>query len=93
MTKALTLRLPPELLAKAESRASRLGLKRTLYVRSLIEKDVAPPEETPRPKHVFASEDLVGYYEGECEPATNARVRERLREKALRKWSASQTQD
>jgi hypothetical protein len=85
MTKAMTVRLPPDLLNKAEARASKLGVKRTRYVRGLIERDVNATGTVSAKKHVFASKDLIGYYEGEEEPATNARVRERLRLRACRK--------
>ena len=84
MTKVLTLRLPSELLRKAEGRASQMGLARTKYVRALIERDVTPPGGQPR-KHVFASEDLAGYYEGEAPPATNAIVRAQMRGRGTRK--------
>ena len=93
MNKALTLRLPADLLSKAETRATGLGLKRTRYVQQLIEQDVNNSAPPATQKHVFASEDLMGMYEGEPGPATNARVREKLRDKASRSWSKSPTQD
>ena len=74
MTKILTIRIPPELLSKAEARAARLGLDRAKYVRSLIEEDLAAKE--PQRKHRFASADLAGSYVGDGKSATNARVRE-----------------
>lgn len=77
MTKILTLRLDAELLSKAEARAARLGLDRAKYVRSLIEEDLATPQTAAQQK--FASEDLVGMYEGNGTAATNAIVRERMR--------------
>ena len=77
MTQILTLRLDPDLLGKAEARAARLGLDRAKYVRSLIEEDLAgAPAATHRK---FASEDLVGMYEGPGIAATNESVRQRLR--------------
>lgn len=80
MTKILTVRLPAGLHDKAEARAMRLGLDRAKYVRSLIEDDLSGARgKTPR---VFASEDLVGLYEGDTGPATNASARERLRARA-----------
>jgi hypothetical protein len=55
----------------------RLGLDRAKYVRSLIEDDLSGARgRTPR---VFASEDLVGLYQGDTGPATNASARGRLR--------------
>lgn len=77
MTKILTLRLDPELMDRAEIRAARLGLDRTKYVRLLIEEDLATPPTAAQRK--FASEDLVGMYEGSGTAATNAKVREQLR--------------
>lgn len=82
MTKVLTLRLPPELLNKAERRATMLGLDRAKYVRGMIERDVARKSNGRPRKHVFASEDLAGYYEGDGLSATNEQVRERLRQRA-----------
>ncbi len=76
MTKILTVRLPAGLHDKAEARALRLGLDRAKYVRSLIEDDLSGARgKTPR---FFASEDLVGLYEGDTGPATNASARGRL---------------
>ncbi len=81
MTKILTVRLSPDLHDKAEARATRLGLDRAKYVRSLIENDILEDdEEAPRS---FASEDLVGLYQIAPVAATNASVRERLRSQAL----------
>ena len=77
MTKILTLRLDPDLLGKAEARATRLGLDRAKYVRSLIEEDLAGEPDTALRK--FASEDLAGLYEGPGIAATNDSVRGRLR--------------
>jgi len=81
MTKVLTLRLDAKLLGKAEARALQLGLDRAKYVRSLIEEDVAAPDPSA---HKFASEDLVGMYEGEGLAADNQAARLRLRAKAGR---------
>lgn len=80
MTKILTVRLPTDLHDKAEARASRLGLDRAKYVRSLIEDDVS--EGDGEKSRSFASEDLVGLYQGGPVSATNASVRERLRSRA-----------
>ena len=81
MTKILTLRLESELLGKAEARAMQLGLDRAKYVRALIEEDLAA---APRSGHQFASEDLVGMYEGSGYTADNSSVRGQLRAKAGR---------
>lgn len=81
MTKILTLRIESELLGKAEARAMQLGLDRAKYVRSLIEEDLAA---APRSRHQFASEDLVGIYEGSGHSADNTMVRRQLRAKVGR---------
>ncbi|MFZ4775836.1 MAG: hypothetical protein ACOYM3_10750, partial [Terrimicrobiaceae bacterium] len=81
MTKILTVRLPPDLHDKAEARAARLGLDRAKYVRSLIEEDLS--EDNGKKPLSFASEDLVGLYPGDSSAATNASVRERLKNRAL----------
>ena len=80
MTKILTVRLPAGLHDKAEARAMRLGLDRAKYVRSLIEDDLSGARD--KTQRVFASEDLVGLYQGDTGPATNASARERLRARA-----------
>lgn len=81
MTKVLTVRLDQELLNKAEARAVQLGLDRAKYVRALIEEDVH--RAGPSAERRFASEDLAGLYEGSGRSATNDRVRNRLRERAI----------
>lgn len=77
MTKVLTVRIDPALLAKAEARAARLGVDRAQYVRSLIEEDVAGGEA--RRSNRFSSDDLAGLYEGTGKAATNQETRNRLR--------------
>ncbi len=81
MTKILTVRLPSDLHDKAQARANRLGLDRAKYVRSLIEDDLS--EGDGANLRSFASEDLVGLYENGNVSATNASVRERLRNRVL----------
>ncbi len=80
MSKVLTVRIAPGLLAKAEARAVRLGLDRAGYVRSLIEHDLKTSTAQPRPQ--FASEDLVGAFRLGGASATNWRVRETLRRRS-----------
>ena|SRR6266540_948637 len=81
MSKVLTVRIAPELLAKAETRAVQLGLDRAGYVRSLIEQDLQ--NATTRSRRRFASEDLVGAFRLGGGSATNRRVREMLRRRSL----------
>jgi hypothetical protein len=77
MSKVLTVRITPGLLARAEERAVQLGLDRAGYVRSLIEQDLAGAHSQPRRR--FASEDLVGAFRLGGKPADNRRVRQVLR--------------
>lgn len=78
MSRVLTVRIAPELLAKAEERAVQLGLDRAGYVRSLIEEDL---KTTTRSRRRFASEDLVGAFRLGGRSATNRRVREQMKRK------------
>lgn len=75
MTKVLTVRIAPELLGRAEAGAARLGLDRTGYVKSLIERDLQNPD--PIPTRRFVSEDLAGTFRFGGLSATNLRTRER----------------
>src|SRR5256885_14123320 len=77
MSRVLTVRMAPVLLAKAEARAVRLGLDRAGYVRSLIEHDLATSAAKSRGR--FALEDLVGAFRLGGVSATNRRVRESLK--------------
>jgi hypothetical protein len=79
MNHTLTIRVPETLLGKAEACAARLGLRRTAYVRHLIERDVA--RAVPAPKRKFASEDLIGVHDGNGKAATNANVRSMMQRK------------
>lgn len=83
MTQVLTVRIPPQLLSKAEARAARLGLDRAKYVRGLIEQDLSL--ETKQPKRKFASEDLIGSVALGKGPYTNQRVRELMRARVTAK--------
>lgn len=76
MTQVLTLRVPPELLAKAEARAAQLGLDRGKYVRELIALDVAQAKGIRR---TFASEDFIGSVSLGLGPYTNDKVRDTIR--------------
>ena len=76
MSRVLTVRIRPELLAKAEERAVQLGLDRAGYVRNLIEQDLKSSRMSRRR---FASEDLVGAFRLGGQSATNQRVRDQMR--------------
>jgi hypothetical protein len=74
MTQVLTVRVPPDLVAKADVRAAELGLDRGKYVRALIEQDVASATRPGR-KRRFVSEDFIGSVPLRRGPYTNRRVR------------------
>jgi hypothetical protein len=80
MTRVLTVRISPDLAAKAEGRAAELGLDRGKYVRSLIEQDVQASANRG-PKRRFASEDFIGSVSLSRGPYTNRRVRAILRQR------------
>ncbi len=77
MTRVLTVRIAPGLLAKAEARATQLGLDRAGYLRNLIERDLESAGAAR--KRRFASEDLVGRFRLGGQSANNRRVREMLK--------------
>jgi hypothetical protein len=81
MTSILTVRLAPDLKAKAERRAAELGLDRGKYVRSLIEQDVEAAGRRPAGR-TFASEDFIGSVPLGEGPYTNRRVRALVRRRA-----------
>lgn len=80
MSGVLTVRIAPELLAKADARAAQMGLERARYVRGLIERDLEEGGAAKRRR--FASEDLVGQFRLGGQSASNQRVREKLRQRA-----------
>ena len=81
MTQMLTLRIQPDLLAKADSRATQLGLNRGKYLRDLIERDLSQDDEKKR--HAFASTDFIGSVPLGRGPYTNDRVRAAVRSRLL----------
>jgi len=83
MTKVLTVRIPVDLLGRAEARAHRLGLDRAKYVRQLIEKDIEVAAGEEKSRRRFTSEDLAGSFRLGGHPAINLRVREQLARRAL----------
>jgi hypothetical protein len=83
MTQVLTVRVPPELLAKADERAAQLGLDRGKYVRALIEEDVAAGVREAA-KRRFASEAFIGSVPLGRGPYTNRRVRSLVKERLAR---------
>lgn len=83
MTQVLTVRVPPELMSRADARAAELGLDRGKYVRSLIEQDVAIGAKGAR-KRRFVSEDFIGSTPVGRGPYTNRRVRAIIGERLAR---------
>ena len=81
----LTVRIHPDLLAKAEARAAALGFDRGKYVRELIARDVAESKNAPRK---FASEDFVGSAQLGWGPYTNQRIRAAVRARIKDKHEA-----
>ena len=79
MTQVLTVRVPPDLVAKADRRAAELGLDRGKYVRSLIEQDVTTAARQGS-KRTFVSEGFIGSVPLARGPYTNRRVRAIVRE-------------
>ena len=80
MTHVLTVRVPLDLIAKADRRAAELGLDRGKYVRSLIEQDVTATA-TGRSNRTFVSEDFIGSMPLGRGPYINRRVRAMVRER------------
>lgn len=86
MSRVVTLRISPALVARADARAAELGLDRGKYVRSLIEQDLA---QKSRRKHRFASEDFIGSTSLGRGPYTNKAVRDLVRERLVSKREKS----
>lgn len=83
MTQVLTVRVSPELIAKADERAAQLGLDRGKYVRGLIEQDVVAGAKPVRRRR-FASEDFIGSVPLGQGPYTNRRVRSIVAERVAK---------
>jgi hypothetical protein len=83
MTKPLSLRVRPSLIAAMDARAAKLGQDRTKYILSLVERDLTDDQASRRRR--FASEDLIGSMRTGVKSGDNATVlrlaRERLHEK------------
>jgi hypothetical protein len=84
MTEVLTVRVPPDLLAKADARAAQLGLDRGKYVRALIEDDVTACAKQGG-RHRFSSESFIGSVPLGRGPYTNRRVRALVRDRLAAK--------
>ena len=80
MTRILTVRVSPDLVAKADARAAELGLDRGKYLRSLIEQDLSASRRRRRTRK-FTSEDFIGSVPLALGPYTNRRVRDIVRER------------
>lgn len=85
MTGVLTLRLPPQKLAKVDRRAAELGQDRSGYIRSLIDEDLQTAGQPG--KHVFASEDLVGCVNTGIKSSSSARLRKIIRDRLTARYA------
>ena len=79
MTKPLSIRARPAVIAAIDARAAKLGQDRTKYILSLVRQDLAE-EQTPR-SHQFASEDLIGSMRTGLKSGNNATIRRLARER------------
>jgi hypothetical protein len=73
MTKPLSIRARPSVIAAIDARAAKLGKDRTKYILSLVRQDLADGQ-APR-SHRFASEDLVGSMRTGLKTGDNATIR------------------
>jgi len=83
MPTILTVRMAPSTLAKLDRRAAEAGRERSAYVRAMIEEDVK--RSASKPRHVFASRDLLGKYAiggGSDNESVRRIVRQRLSKRA-----------
>ena len=86
MSSIVTVRIPPQKLAKVDRRAAELGQDRSGYVRALIEQDL---KSTGGPrKHVFASEDLAGCIRTGLPRGDNRTVRRAVQERLMKRNAA-----
>ncbi|MBI3851526.1 MAG: hypothetical protein HY298_14805 [Verrucomicrobia bacterium] len=73
MTKPISLRARPSVIAAIDARAAKLGQDRTKYILTLVERDLSE-EASPR-QHKFVSHDLIGSVRLNTGPATNRNTR------------------
>jgi hypothetical protein len=79
MTRPFSLRARPSVIAAMDARAARLGQRRTQYILSLVDRDLAA-EKSPR-QHRFASADLIGSLQTGLKTGDNATVRRLARQR------------
>ena len=80
MTKPISLRARPSVIAAIDARAARLGQDRTKYILSLVEQDLTEEKKTPR-RYKFASHDLIRCVSIGNGPATNENTRRIIRQR------------
>ena len=78
MTRPISLRARPSIIAALDARAAKLGQDRTQYILTLVERDLT--EEKAARKHRFASDDLIGSVRTGLKSGDNATVRRTARE-------------
>ena len=79
MTRPISLRARPSVIAAIDARAAKLGQDRTKYILTLVERDITG-EKASR-KHRFASGDLIGSMRTGLKFGDNATVRRLARER------------
>ena len=79
MTRPISIRALPSVIAEMDARAARLGQRRTQYILSLVERDLTK-EQSSRP-HCFASDDLIGSFRTGLKSGDNAAVRQTIRQR------------
>jgi hypothetical protein len=79
MTKMISIRVDPGVLAEVDSRSSELGRNRSEYILGLVKRDL----EVARKErgHCFASEDLIGSVRSGIAMGDNATVRRVIAER------------
>ena len=77
MTKPLSLRAQPALIAAIGARATQLGLNRSKHILPLVEQYLS--REKARRRHRFASRDLIGCVSTGLKSGDNATVRKLIR--------------
>jgi hypothetical protein len=79
MTKPISLRARPSVIAAIDARAAKLGQDRTKYILTLVERDLK--EEPPPRRHKFASHDLIGAFSTGMKSGDNATIRKIARQR------------
>jgi hypothetical protein len=79
MTKLLSVRVDPGVMAQIDSRSAELGRNRSEYILALVERDLE--QARGERGHRFASADLIGSLRTGISSGDNATVREIVRKR------------